>query len=125
MKYSTINSHCSTLSGTLPPVGGFKIGEHPLVSRLLKGIFNVRPPVKSLFPSWEVDIVLEHLKTWSHPSKLGLSDLTKKTVFLMALVSAKRIASLANFSGAPGMMDLTASLIRFAPISLEKHNRPT
>ena len=72
--------------------------------------------MKSLFPSWEVNIVLGHLKTWNHPSELGLSDLTKKTVFLMALVSAKRIASLANFSVAPGMMDLTASLIHFIPI---------
>ena len=101
------------LSGTLPSVDGCKIGEHLLVSWLMKGFFNSRPLVRSLFPSWEVDIVLNHLKSWDHPSELGLRDLTKKTVFLMALVSAKRVASLANFSIAPGMMDMTKSLVCF------------
>ena len=77
LQYSTINSHRSTLSGTIMPIEGFKVGEHPLVLHLLKGIFNVRPLKKNLILSWEVDIVLEHLKTWSHPSELSLSELTR------------------------------------------------
>ena len=64
---------------------------------------------------------MEHLKSWGHPSDLGLSDLTKKTLFLLVLVSAKRVASIVNLSIAPGMIDLTASLVRFSLVSLEKN----
>ena len=52
LKYNSINFHHSTLSGTLPPIQGFNVGEHPLVSCLLKGVFNCRPPKAKLFPSW-------------------------------------------------------------------------
>ena len=98
LKYFTINAYRSMLSSTVPIIDGCKVGEHPLVCRLLKGIFNSRPPVRSLFPTWEIDVVLDHVRSWDHPSRLSLADLIKKTVFLLAIVSAKRVASLNNFS---------------------------
>ena len=123
LQWRTIGFHHSTLSGTFPLIDGFNIGEHPLVSCLLKGIFNARPPKKNLFPSWEVDVVLQHLKSWEHPSTLNLRDLAKKTVFLLALVSAKRVASLANLSIDPGFMESMSNSIRFTPVAMDKHNR--
>ena len=52
LQYRTINVHRSALSMTLKPVDGFNFGEHPLIRRLMKGIFNVRPPKPKLVPSW-------------------------------------------------------------------------
>ena len=40
-EYRTINTYRSALSGVLPPIEGFSVGQHPLVVRLLKGILNV------------------------------------------------------------------------------------
>ena len=43
LEYRTINTYRSALSGVLPPMEGFPVGQHPLVVRLLKGILNLRP----------------------------------------------------------------------------------
>lgn len=40
LQYSTLNSIRSALSDTLPPIEGVPVGQHPLVVRLLQGIFN-------------------------------------------------------------------------------------
>ena len=45
-------------------------------------------------------------------------------MFLLAMVSAKRVASLNNLSIAPGMVDMMSSLVWFTPSLLEEHNRP-
>ena len=60
-----------------------------------------------IFPSWEVDKVLGHIKSWGDPVNLDLGQLTRKTIFLVALVSAKRVKALANLSVAPGLVELT------------------
>jgi hypothetical protein len=41
---STINVRRSTLSMTLEPIDGKKIGDHPLLVQLLKGYYNLKPP---------------------------------------------------------------------------------
>ena len=43
LEYGTINTYRSALSGVLPPMEGFPVGQHPLVVRLLKGILNLCP----------------------------------------------------------------------------------
>ena len=42
--YSTTNSYRSALSSMLLPVAGYSASEHPIIARLLKGMFHVRPP---------------------------------------------------------------------------------
>jgi hypothetical protein len=50
----------STLNSTLPPFDGIPVGQHPLISRLLQGIFNY-PNIKPLgIFKW----LLHLLKTW-------------------------------------------------------------
>ena len=43
-QYRTINSYRSAISMTHNPIDGVVVGKHPLVTRLMKGIFNRRPP---------------------------------------------------------------------------------
>ena len=42
--YNSINCYRSALSSVLPPIDGFDVGRHPLVCRILKGVFQLRPP---------------------------------------------------------------------------------
>ena len=86
---------------------GIKIGCHPLVCRLMKGIFNKRPPVKALVATWSVTKVLQLLRTWCPADKLDLKCLTLKTVMLLALASARKVSSLELLSIGPGFCKIS------------------
>ena len=83
-QYRTINLHRSALSATLRPIEGFCVGQHPLVCRLLKGVFNSRPPRPKLSPTWSVQDVLETISSWSPASRLDFKQLSLKTCMLVA-----------------------------------------
>ena len=74
-----------------------------------------------LFPTWEVDKVLAHIKGWGWPEDLDLAQLTRKTMFLMALVSSKRVKALSNLSIAPSLVEFSPGAVRFSPVKLDKH----
>ena len=40
-------------SSALIPIDGFQVGQHPLVVRLMKGVFNSRPPRTKIFSNLE------------------------------------------------------------------------
>ena len=103
--YSTVNSYRSALSGMLVPVNGRPIGEHPLIVRLLKGMFNVRTPVPRYNGTWDVNIVLKLLENWHPLETLEMKQLTFKTVAFVGLVSAQRSQALA----APTLKDMSVS----------------
>ena len=93
-QYRTINVYRSTVSESHLPIDGSPIGSHPLISRFMKGIFELRPPQPSLFTTWSVMTVLKYLKSLSPPEGLNLKQLTLKVVMLSALVSAARCSFL-------------------------------
>ena len=80
LSYRTINCYRSALSTTLLPIDTYDVGKHPLVTRLMRGIYNSRPPVKTLVPTWSVTTVLKMLKLWSPNDKLDLKHLTCKMI---------------------------------------------
>ena len=63
LKYRTLNCYRSALSSALLPIEGFQAGSHPLVSKLLKGIFNLRPPEPRYTDVWDVGQVLRYLQS--------------------------------------------------------------
>ena len=65
MQYQTINLHRSAISMTHAPVDGCVIGSHPIVSRFMKGIFQLRMPTPKYLVTWNVSVVLGYLKTLS------------------------------------------------------------
>ena len=91
-QYSTINSYRSALSATLPTMDGYPVGQHPLVCRLLQGVFNKRPPAPRYQNVWNVSIVIAHI--CKLPTDLPLKDLTKKLAMLLALTNASRSSDL-------------------------------
>ena len=77
---------------THPHVSGSPIGQHALVTRLMKGIYNSRPPAPRYTSSWDVGQVTSYLKSLG-PSP-SLKHLTLKLAMLMALVDATELAAL-------------------------------
>ena len=92
--YSTLNTYRSALSSTLCPCKNDTVGSHPLVSRLLKGVFHLRPSQPRYSSTWDVSIVMSYLKTLFPLEQLTLKLLTLKTVMLCALASAQRAQTL-------------------------------
>ena len=89
--YSTINTYRSALSTTLSSVNDKpSIGSHPLIVRLLKGIYLLKQPTPRYSSTWDVSEVTDYLKTLAPLNELSLKSLTLKTVMLCALASAQR-----------------------------------
>ena len=62
---------------------------------MLKGFKNSCSPKDFQYPPWDIEVVLKYLKDCFEPiSKISLRDLTLKTVFLVALASAKRVSEI-------------------------------
>ena len=94
LQYRTINSIRSAVSSTHNPLEGNLIGQHPLVKQLLRGTYNSRPPQPRYAHTWDVDIVLEHIKELGENKNLSLKTLSCKLVVLMALTSANGVSEL-------------------------------
>jgi len=67
-----------------------KIGEHPLVTRFLRGISKLRPPKPKYNFIWNPTDVLQYLGSLEPLSFLSFVDLTLKLVGLLALSTAHR-----------------------------------
>ena len=97
-EYRSLNVYRSAISSTHLPVDGFPVRQHPLVSRLLKGVFNTRPPRPRYTSVWDVSHVTDFLKSMGEPKDLPVPLLTKKLAMLLALVSAQRSSDLVRLS---------------------------
>ena len=85
LAYRTINCYRSAISSFHAPIDGSNVGKHPLVSRCLKGVFNLRPPLPKYTFFWDVRTVLDHLSSWNSPKMLDLKQLSVKSVTLLAI----------------------------------------
>ena len=94
-QYRTINVIQSAISMTHEEVDGTRVGQHHLVSRFLRGVFNCRPPALKYSFMWDVDIVLSYLKDLPNNESLSFQMLTHKLAMLLALSNADRASDLA------------------------------
>ena len=61
-QYQSVNSYRSAISSVHEKVDGEEVGKHPLVSRMMKGIFNERPPWSKYGSVWKVEVVFSWFK---------------------------------------------------------------
>ena len=78
-QYRSLNSYRSAISSVHEKIDGHGVGEHPMVSRLMKGVFNDRPPLPKYTLTWKVKSVLTYLDTLGENQKLTLTQLTWKS----------------------------------------------
>lgn len=94
--YSSINVSRSMLSMTLSPVDERQVGQHPLVVKLLKGCFNLRPPKPKYTHTWDPDIVFDLMRREKDNEELDLDFLSGKLATLLALATLLRVSELAS-----------------------------
>ena len=87
--YSTLNTVRSALS-TIIVIDSVPVGQHHLVCRFMKAVFNDRPCIPKNLVVWDVDIVLNYLKSLSPVRSLSLKLLTQKLTMLLLLLSGQR-----------------------------------
>ena len=80
--YSAINTARSALSSVLDLPGGNTFGTHPLVTRFLKGVFELKPSLPRYAGIWDVGTVLQYLKTLHPIPELDLKNLTNRCDFV-------------------------------------------
>ena len=95
-QYRSINSYRSAISSAHEKVDGYEVGQHPLVSRTIKGIFHERLPRPRYSETWNVATVTTYIESLGGNDSLSLVDLTHKTVLLFALTRPSRSADLSQ-----------------------------
>ena len=120
-KYSSVNAYRSAISSVHDKVDGFNVGQHPTIVRLVKGVFNCRPPVPRYSNTWDVQKVLNFIEAGGNPQALPIKALTLRTVFLLAITRPSRSADLSQLN--IQRMLFTATGVSFAPTALAKQSR--
>ncbi|XP_064482864.1 uncharacterized protein LOC135395698 [Ornithodoros turicata] len=98
LAYRTINCYRSALSQVIGPCEGYSLGEHPAVTRLLKGVFNLNPSRPRYSSTWSVEAVTSFFSSLGANQSLSLRLLTYKLAMLLALTTASRSSDLALLS---------------------------
>lgn len=93
--YRSINVSRSMLSATLDKIEGYDVGKHPLVIKLMLGIFNSNPPKPRYNSFWDIGSVLSYLEGLGPDTSLSLKSLSSKLVMLLALTSLFRVSEIA------------------------------
>jgi hypothetical protein len=101
-QYNSINAYRSAISSVHEKVDGVATGQHPLITRMLKGVFNYRPPIPRYTDTWDVQKVLNYWETRGESHQIPLKLLSEKTVFLLAVTRPSRSADL--FISWPSML---------------------
>ena len=65
--YSNVAGYRTAISHFHQGWGGISVGDHPLISSLVKGVFNTKPPLKKYTHVWSKDKLLEAWKVKDIP----------------------------------------------------------
>ena len=97
---STIKGYRSTISNTLKFKSDVNIGSDPIISELIRSFELQRPVQRSLAPKWDLSCVLSSLcsEPYEPLHKASRFHLTLKTVFLLAMATARRVSEIHAFS---------------------------
>lgn len=125
LKYRTIAGYRSMLSSVLQPVNNISVGQHPHIVRLLKGIFNSRPPTVKLLPEWDLPLVLKFIKKppFEPLSVIPLKYLTWKCLFLIAITTFRRTSDIQALKLGEGNISMQKKGITFIRQGLSKSDR--
>jgi hypothetical protein len=107
---------------TMAPIDGVRVGDHPLVKRLMSGVFNKRPSRRAAPALWDPLKVLSVFQHW--PVNLPLSSLMWKGAFLIAIVTAKKPSELVALLCDDNHFRREGENLRFVPSRLTKTDRP-
>lgn len=94
--YTSVNTARAALSLVVRSVEGTNIGDHPIISRFVRGIGRLRPPKPRYTTTWDVGKVLSYFENGRRNETLSLLELSEKLSSLLAICTAQRIQTLAS-----------------------------
>ena len=89
LSYSALNKARSALSAVMK-INDMSFGEHPLVWRFIKGVFQLKPALPKYTHIWDVERVLSNLQTLAPVTSLDLKQLSLKLATLLAILTGQR-----------------------------------
>ena len=103
------------------------MGQHPYIIRLLKGVFNSRPPKSKLLPEWDLQKVLNMLQKepFEPISAASLKLITYKVVFLTAISTFRRCNDLQSLKIGEKNVSVQKKGLTFIRHGLSKQDRQT
>ena len=124
LSYSAIATARSALSTYIrlsDANNGKTFGQQDVVKRFMKGLFEEKPTLPRYVCTWDVNIVLNFLQSWSPVNRLTLKELSFKLCMLLALLSGQRCQTLHILD--IEHMVLSDSRCIFYIMSVIKHSR--
>ena len=97
------------------------IGQHPLVTRILKGVFHARLPLPRYSMTWDIFTVLAYLSNEKLDQNSSPKSVTLKNVMLLALSRPSRSVDLSKLDISPHKSSPEG--FAFLPTSLSKQYR--
>ena len=119
--YNSLNIARCALSTILKPEDNYTFGANPTTCRVLKGMYNTRPPTARYTQTWDTDIVLKFLCELSPLRDISLKQLTLKFTVLFLLVNCQRIQTVSALD--VGKVFLEEDKVVFGIADVLKHSK--
>ena len=106
---------------------GYNTGSNSLVSRVLKGVFKVKPSLSRYNETWDVRIILDLFRCMPLNDDLTLKRLSQKVAAMLLLFSGQRAATVASLEFADCHLireDSNPISCEFPITSLQKTSKP-
>ncbi|CAG8638968.1 15005_t:CDS:2 [Cetraspora pellucida] len=94
MQFNTIASYRSAISKIHVHVDGKSIGSHPIIVKVMKGLFNLNPPKQSSVEVVDVLPMMDYIQSLGSNTEMSILNLTQKTALLLALTSGSHPSDL-------------------------------
>ncbi|XP_070591654.1 uncharacterized protein [Erythrolamprus reginae] len=102
---NTLRRHVAALATIIRREDGGPLAHHPWIKDFLRGAANTHPPPIRRFPTWDLTLVLQALTgpPFEPLRTVSLRFLSLKTIFLVAVTSARRVSELSALSVRPDL----------------------
>lgn len=96
---------------------GITVSNSPMVHDLIKGMFHKRPPSRTLVPAWDLPRALRFLANppFEPLNQASMMDLTRKTAFLVAAASGRRVSDIHALSVAENHIQWGSNAVHLLP----------
>ena len=122
--YSAVNTARSAISSLIITQNGSTFGKHPLVKRLLKGVFEAKPSLPKYGKIWDLNTLLSYLQQLPDYDRISLRQLSGKLASLLAVLTGQRCQTIHALAVGEADMHLQDDKCIFFVRQLLKHSRP-
>ena len=112
--------HIDPISLSISEADVVGFGQHKIVRRIMKGVFELKPVLPKYSHTWDVDTVLNLLECYAPNDKLTLKELSHKLVMLLALLTGQRCQTIHKLCVKSMKLEDNKCLLHIVPIKTVK-----